>query len=384
MALAVQVKDEASESQPIDSDWRQQIPADGLREYWYPAVLAKKVGRRRPVGVRLIGEDLVFFRDRAGQIVALQDLCAHRGAKLSPGVCHFPGTITCPYHAWTYDAEGKCVAALVEGPESRIPDTGIKIPTKQVRQLRGIAWVWMGKGEAVPLEEDVPEEFLDPDVHVLTDIRVWPLNWRPLIENAIDGHAPYVHRNSVLALLFGLGPLGQKLTPKLTREGKGLAVIKETSPPIHQEYPGLGRFPKSLWRRYWQWIFRRSRGRGNFTGKPYTQEIVLPGMTRITYPRHLYIRWGVPIDENSVRNFYWHVIRGSRAWKIRFSFFYYVFRRWAMNWNFSEQDLKIIRTQDYSSRENVSWTDAVVIHWRKLVLQGYHVARTNRTRQTRG
>ena len=67
MALAVQAKDEVGESQPIDSDWRQQIPAEGLREYWYPAVLAKKVGTRRPLGVRLLGEDLVFFRDRAGQ-----------------------------------------------------------------------------------------------------------------------------------------------------------------------------------------------------------------------------------------------------------------------------------------------------------------------------
>ena len=128
MALAVTAKDEMGESQPIESDFRKQIPAEGLREYWYPAVLVKKIGRRRPVGVRLLGENLVFFRDRAGKIVALQDLCAHRGSKLSRGVCHFPGTITCPYHGWTYDAEGKCVAALVEGPESRVPQSGVEVP----------------------------------------------------------------------------------------------------------------------------------------------------------------------------------------------------------------------------------------------------------------
>ena len=204
MALAVSAKDEVGESQPIESDFRKQIPAEGLREYWYPAVLAKKLGRRRPVGVRLLGENLVFFRDRAGKIVALQDLCAHRGSKLSRGVCHFPGTITCPYHGWTYDAEGKCVAALVEGPESRIPQSGVEVPVKQVKELCGIAWVWMGDGDPVPLEEDVPEEFLDPNVHVLTEVQLWPINWRPLIENAIDGHAPYVHRNSLLAIFSGL------------------------------------------------------------------------------------------------------------------------------------------------------------------------------------
>jgi len=382
MALAVTAKEEVEKIQPMESDFREQIPAEGLREYWYPAILAKKVGRRRPVGVRLLGENLVFFRDQAGKIVALQDLCAHRGSKLSKGVCHFPGTISCPYHGWTYDAQGRCVAAMVEGPESHIPESGVQIPVKKVKELCGIAWVWMGDGDPVPLEEDVPEEFLDPNVQVLTEVQLWPVNWRPLIENAIDGHAPYVHRNSVLAIFSGMGPLGQKLTPILTREGKGLALIKETWPPFQKEYPGLGQFPKRFWRKYWLRIVQKFRKKGSFTGTAYTQEIVLPGITRITYPDHLYMRWGVPVDENSVRNFYWHVVRGSRAWKLRFCFSYYLYRRWAMNSNFSSQDLRIIGSQDYHAVEKMSWTDAIVIHWRKLVLQGYHVARTRRTKKS--
>jgi len=154
-------------------------------------------------------------------------------------------------------------------------------------------------------------------------------------------------------------------------------------PPMQKEYPGLGRFPKRFWRKYWQWVFKKSKKRGTFTGKPYTQEIVLPGFTRISYSTHLYIRWGVPIDENSVRNFYWHIIRGSGVWKLRFLFYYYCFRRWATNTDFSKQDLKIINTQNYDAGEKVSWTDAVVVHWRKLVLQGYHVARTTRTKRAR-
>ncbi len=381
MALAVTIKDELANSQATGSDWREQIPAEGLREYWYPALLAKEVGRKKPVGIRLLGENLVFFRDGAGKIVALEDLCAHRGSKLSNGVCHFPGTVSCPYHGWTYDAQGKCVAALVEGPESRILEAGVRIPRKQMEELCGIAWVWMGEGEPVPLAEDVPEEFLEPNVQVLTDVRLWPINWRPLIENAIDGHAPYVHRHSVLAVLSGVGPMGQKLTPILTRDGKGLALIKETWPAVQKDYPGLGRFPRRFLRKYWQWIFRKSWSKGNFTGKPYTQEIVLPGITRITYPDHLYMRWGVPVDKDSVRNFYWHVTKGSRAWKLRFCLSYYLYRRWAMNTNFSSQDLRIIGSQNYHSREKMSWTDAIVVHWRKLVLQGYHVARTKRAKK---
>jgi len=377
MVVVPQVR-ERKESQSEISAARERIPAAGLQEYWYPAFPARQLGKRRPLGIRLVGEDIVFFRDTEGKTVALRDLCAHRGAKLSLGVCHFPGTVSCPYHGWTYNSEGSCVAAVVEGPQSHIPKTGVQIPTKRVREFRGIVWVWIGDGEPVPLEEDIPEEFLDPKVTVFIDVRTWPVNWRPLIENAIDGHAPYVHRNSVLAILFGLGPLGRKLIPMATRDGKGIALRKENAPPIEQDYPNLGRFPRLYRRKYWIWIFQRKRTGPNFTGKPYTQEIVLPGIARIAYPKHLYIRWGVPIDESSVRNFYWHFVRGSRSSKVWFAIRYYLFRRWAMNANFSEQDRAIVGQQNYSSDEKLSHTDAVVIQWRKLVLEGFHVRRVAR------
>lgn len=381
MTLAAQAKKEVREDQASSSKWRDQIPAKGLQEYWYPAVLAKKVGKKKPLAIRLLGENLVLFRNREGNIVALMDLCPHRGGRLSQGDCHFPGTITCPYHAWTYDSEGKCVAALVEGPESRIPAMDIRVPGREVREYRGILWVWVGNGAAVPLEEDVPEEFLDPKVLIFTEVRDWPVNWRPLMENAIDGHAPYVHRDSIEGLLTTIGPLGQKLTPTLTYGGRGIALIKETSPPMQQDYPGLGRFPKRFLRKYWLWLFRPNWKKGTFTGKPYTQEIVLPGMTRIAYPDHLYIRWGVPIDENSVRNFYWHFVKGpflSKAW---FCLRYYCFRRWARNTNLSEQDRGIVASQDFGAPEKLSWTDAVIVGWRKMILEGFHISRVKRTHE---
>lgn len=381
MTIPVRTQEESPQGVSETQGWREQIPATGLREYWYPALLAKKVGRRKPVGLRLLEEDLVFFRDPNGRIVALKDLCSHRGAKLSMGVCHFPGTLTCPYHGWTFDAQGKVIAAFIEGPESRVPESGIRVQAKTVREFRGIVWVWMGDGEPLPLEEDVPEEFLEPGTWVLTAVRVWPVNWRPLIENAIDGHAPYVHRNSLLAILFGVGPLGQKLTPQLTRDGKGICLMKGSFPQPQQDYPGLGRFPRLYVRKYWLRVFARWRPKGTFTGKPYTQEIVLPGITRITYPTHLYMRWGVPIDEGGLRNFYWHVIRGSTLGKLWFCMRYYLFRQWAMNIAFSNQDRRVVGAQDYRTQERLSWTDGVVVGWRKMVLQGYHVERVRRTHQ---
>ena len=87
------------------------VPMLGYREYWYPAIQANKVGKR-PVRVKMLGEELVFFRGKGGKVAALWDRCPHRGALLSYGRCEFEGTISCPYHGYTYDETGTCVAAL--------------------------------------------------------------------------------------------------------------------------------------------------------------------------------------------------------------------------------------------------------------------------------
>src|SRR5260221_14762950 len=85
------------------SDGPLELPELGIRNYWYPA-LASWRPRRKPRGIKLLGEDIVLYRDGA-TLHALADRCAHRGARLSKGKCLYKGsgTITCPYHGWTYD-----------------------------------------------------------------------------------------------------------------------------------------------------------------------------------------------------------------------------------------------------------------------------------------
>ncbi|HET8531539.1 MAG TPA: Rieske 2Fe-2S domain-containing protein, partial [Methylomirabilota bacterium] len=100
----------------LSGDIRHLIPKLGLRDYWYPAVEARKVGRRKPVKVSLLGEELCLFRGTGGDVVAIQDVCPHRGARLSEGDCHYQGTVACPYHGWVYDESGKNVMVLSEGP----------------------------------------------------------------------------------------------------------------------------------------------------------------------------------------------------------------------------------------------------------------------------
>jgi len=99
--------------QPSDpNDLRSKIPPLGHREYWYPALPARDVPKKKPMPLRMLGDDLVFFWGKDGQVKALKDACPHRGAYLSLGDCFYNGTVTCPYHGATFDDEGNCLAFL--------------------------------------------------------------------------------------------------------------------------------------------------------------------------------------------------------------------------------------------------------------------------------
>ena len=186
-----------------------------------PALAAWRL-RRRPRAVRLLGEDVVLFRDKGG-LYALGDRCAHRGARLSQGKCLYPGTatLTCPYHGWTYSGEtGGCVAKLMEGPETAIPAEA-KVKSYPVREHRGVIWLFVGDMDAVPLEEDLPECLADNDEwHTISTWRTYRCNWRVLNDNlCYDLHAPFVHRNSPELVLQPVFPLRQ---PNLDDPAGGL------------------------------------------------------------------------------------------------------------------------------------------------------------------
>ncbi len=98
------------------------LPHLGIRNYWYPALAGFRLGRK-PKAVKLLGEDIVVYRD-GGKVYALQDRCAHRGAKLSMGKCQYPGSasISCPYHGWTYNGRNRPVRRQA-GRGTRLADS---------------------------------------------------------------------------------------------------------------------------------------------------------------------------------------------------------------------------------------------------------------------
>ncbi len=165
MVDIVDKREQKSNSPKIPSlsgDIRHLIPTLGLRNYWYPLIQDKKVPKRKPIKISLLGDDLAVFRNAEGSVVAVADICPHRGARLSEGHIHWPGYVSCPYHGWTFDETGKNVAVLSEGPGAAISGTsGTSAKKYPTNTLRGSVFVLVGEEEPAPIEEDVPEELFD-------------------------------------------------------------------------------------------------------------------------------------------------------------------------------------------------------------------------------
>ncbi len=125
-----------------------------LRQYWLPAVLSEEVtSDGDPLRVRLLGEDLVAFRDSHGQVGLFQHNCPHRGASLFFGRNEEAG-LRCVYHGWKFSASGECLDMPNEPAESdfRSKVRAVAYPT---RERNGVVWAFMGQDTPAPATPDL-------------------------------------------------------------------------------------------------------------------------------------------------------------------------------------------------------------------------------------
>ena len=358
------------------------IPKLGFENYWYPVLTAREV-RGKPRAVRLVGRDIVLFRDK-GELFALDDRCPHRGVKLSAGKCDYAvtGTITCPYHGWTFDgASGQLVAALMEGPDSPLTRK-VAVRTYPVKEFGGLIWIWPGEMEPVALEDDVPEYVGRQDtfftIGMYTDYKC---NWRALVDNwPSDHHAQMVHRNSPELMFQPILPFALTLEPKPLEGDKGIS-IRRTGGMTSADYPGLGSFPNKEW-----WRVMKPAGRGNTMGFEKSKahavygiknqsEVWLPGLIIVgrLSGEYCLVQWAVPIDGETTRCFNVDSWRRLGRWReIYDRAHYYLWRGWAHDHLFSDQDKTMVEAL-VPGPERLAKTDTGVIAWRRFA--GTHARR---------
>jgi phthalate 4,5-dioxygenase oxygenase subunit len=164
---------------------------DTMRRYWIPALLTKELPAPDcpPVRVKLLGEDLVAFRDTRGRIGLLDEYCPHRRASLFLGRNEECG-LRCVYHGWKYDVDGRCVDMMNEpdGFEAKI-----RITSYPVVEHGGIAWTYMGPAPAPAAPLFAWTQASEARRHVSKVVQ--ESNWLQGLEGGIDtSHAPILHR----------------------------------------------------------------------------------------------------------------------------------------------------------------------------------------------
>ena len=101
-----------------------------------------------PLAIRILGEDLVAFRDRGGRVGVLARHCAHRGASLEFGIISDRG-LRCCYHGWLFDTDGTVLETPGEPPHSPLKDMCMQ-GAYPVREYRGLIFTYMGPPEQLP------------------------------------------------------------------------------------------------------------------------------------------------------------------------------------------------------------------------------------------
>ena len=165
-----------------------------MRRYWIPALLAWELPEPDcpPVRVKLLGEELVAFRDTRGKIGLLEEFCPHRRASLFFGRNEECG-LRCVYHGWKFDADGRCVDMMNE-PESLQFTEKIHITSYPTVEVGGLIWAYMGPPA---LQPPLPKFTWTqvPATHRHASKVIEECNWLQALEGGIDtSHAPILHR----------------------------------------------------------------------------------------------------------------------------------------------------------------------------------------------
>jgi 5,5'-dehydrodivanillate O-demethylase len=243
-----------------------------MRRYWMPIAAAEELVDNPIKQMRLMGEDLVLYRDKEGNHGLLDLHCAHRRADLSYGIQDEHG-LRCNYHGWLYDHTGACLEQPFEEvayPDAKFKER-IKIKAYPIEEKAGMLWAYMGPGEP-PLVPDY-DRFYDKGYKQVVYTTI-PCNWFQCQENSIDPvHVEWLHGR--WSRVLGVGRRGPE-------------------PQAHAKV-GFDEFEHGI-------IYRRV-----FEGGTEEEEQWTVGRVCL-WPNALYVghfEWRVPIDDETTLSVAW-------------------------------------------------------------------------------
>ena len=165
-----------------------------FRRFWQPVALSREIAEpdSAPIRIKVLGEELLAFRDTQGRVGLIESKCAHRGADLFFGRNEDCG-IRCIYHGWKYDADGHCVE-MPNVPAGSAYHGKITIKAYPTREFGDLVWAYLGPREHLPAEVSQLEFGSVPAAHRYVTKRLQQCNWAQSMEGALDtAHFSFLH-----------------------------------------------------------------------------------------------------------------------------------------------------------------------------------------------
>ncbi len=165
-----------------------------FRRFWMPAVAVSDLAEAggEPVRLKLLGENLVAFRDSDGKVGVLERQCPHRLADMWFGR-NENGGLACAYHGWKFDVTGACMEMPTETAESSYKHK-VRMTSYPAREFGGVVWVYMGPQATMP---ELPqfEWCRVPDSHRVFFSWLQDSNYMQSNEGDLDSaHVSFNHR----------------------------------------------------------------------------------------------------------------------------------------------------------------------------------------------
>jgi 5,5'-dehydrodivanillate O-demethylase len=256
-----------------------------MRRYWHPVGGVDEMRERWTKRVKILGEELVLFRDRSGKFGLITEQCPHRRASLAYGIPTEDG-IRCPYHGWKFDRAGSCLEQPNEPEGSTFKDkTKTATPAYPVQAFAGLLWTYMGPLPA-PLIPAL-DGLVAPNAIRMCGITRVKSNWLQIQENSLDPvHTEWLHGH-----LYNF-----------VKEQQG--VRTDTAFARHHKKIAFDEFKYGI-------IKRRLMEGQPETASDWTtgHPILFPNVLAVssgdsTYMNYLF-QWRVPIDDTTTEH-YWY------------------------------------------------------------------------------
>jgi 5,5'-dehydrodivanillate O-demethylase oxygenase subunit len=161
-----------------------------MRRYWHPIAASVELDKKPTKLVRILGEDMVLYRDRSGTLGLIDVPCPHRRVSMLWGIPEEEG-LRCPYHGWVMNHEGRCLEQPGEPWDSTFKDR-IRTKSYPVQELTGLIFAYLGT-DPVPLLPNY-DLFVWDNVIRHIGVTMLPCNWMQCMENSLDPvHVEWLH-----------------------------------------------------------------------------------------------------------------------------------------------------------------------------------------------